>query len=618
MSEQDVNSTKYSEVRSIFKYDIDIYNALYQLKTENEDDLNSIYKLIKTELIDSKKYPPVKVMKDILDIIKYNNRYTKSYLTLAKLISDDYHVTEVNNLEHISNLLFYKEYGIKLDKFRDFGEFNLKNLSIHTENTIYKAIMNNDIKAFIQFTEREGFNKDQRVLSHLYPLERKIYPFYYITGFSLLELCCYHGAVDCFKLLRTKLQSEITQICLKFSFLGRNQEIMSECLKYQKPDYECMEYAIISHNIDFVTFLMNEHQLEINLDYCIKYNNLESFLVYFDQTNDIYHCFIKSVIFNIPTICEYFLSNGASINAKNIAGETALHIAAKNNSKETVEFLISHGINIDEKDYDDGKAALHHAAGKNHKETAEVLISHGININEKDEYGQTALHHAAKNNHKLTAELLISHGININDKNIYGKTALHGAVHNNSEEMAQLLISHGININDKNIYGKTALHGAVHNNSEEMAQLLISHGININEKDKNGETALHYAAENNNKEIAEFLISHGININEKNNVGETALHYATNYNSKKAAEVLISHGIHINEKDEYGQTALHIAANNDSEEIAKLLISHGANINDKDQDGRTALHIAANNDSEEIAKLLISHGALKLNVKNIF
>ena len=41
--------------------------------------------------------------------------------------------------------------------------------------------------------------------------------------------------------------------------LGEKLEIMSECLKYQNPNEKCMEYAIISHNIDFVTFLMNEY-----------------------------------------------------------------------------------------------------------------------------------------------------------------------------------------------------------------------------------------------------------------------------------------------------------------------------------------------------------------------
>ncbi|EAY19209.1 hypothetical protein TVAG_214340 [Trichomonas vaginalis G3] len=181
--------------------------------------------MIKTELIDSMKYLPKNVIKDILNIIPYNNRYTKSYLSLTKLISDEYHVKEVNNVISISNFLFYKEYGIKLDKSDDFEKNKLRKLKVHTENTIYRAIMNNDKERFIMFTERESFNKNQLLTSDLYP-----YTWY---GYSLLELCCYHGEVDCFKLLRTKFNSEITQDCIELSFLGGNQEIMNECLKYR-------------------------------------------------------------------------------------------------------------------------------------------------------------------------------------------------------------------------------------------------------------------------------------------------------------------------------------------------------------------------------------------------
>ncbi|EAY17356.1 hypothetical protein TVAG_319510 [Trichomonas vaginalis G3] len=82
-----------------------------------------------------------------------------------------------------------------------------------------------------------------------------------------------------------------------------------------------MKYAIISHNIDFVTFLMNEHNIKIDLNYCVIYNNLESFLVYFDQINDIQECFNCSIRFNIPSLIEYFLTLGANINEKITEGK---------------------------------------------------------------------------------------------------------------------------------------------------------------------------------------------------------------------------------------------------------------------------------------------------------
>ena len=221
--------------------------------------------------------------------------------------------------------------------FNDFEDSHYSS-DIHEQNTIHRSIMYDDKISLIIFTESEGFDKNQKLKSELYP--------YSYEGISLLELCCYHGSVDCFKILITKFQSEITPECLRYSFLSGNQAILNECLKVQKPDNECMKYAIISHNIDFVTFLMNEHNIAIDLELCNEYNNLQSFLVYLDQTKDINTCFAYSPIFCLLPLLEYFILNGAIINARNQYGYTPLHYAARDNNKKLVELLISHGADI--------------------------------------------------------------------------------------------------------------------------------------------------------------------------------------------------------------------------------------------------------------------------------
>ncbi|EAY05397.1 ankyrin repeat protein, putative [Trichomonas vaginalis G3] len=572
MSDKDIHLNKYNELRSIYKYYIDSYKALYQLKTENEEEIHNIYKMIKTELIESMKDLPQNIIYTIFNFIPFNNRYIKSYLKLVKLISDNYHVTMVKGIPHFAHRLFYKEYGINLWQDDRFEKMEFINPNVLSEDTIYRAIMNNDKERFIYFTERDGFNEDQKLVSCLYPQTNK--------GFSLLELCCYHGAVDCFKLLRTIFESEITKTCLKLSFLGGNAEIINECLKYQKPNEKCMKYAIISHNIDFVTFLMNEYNLEIDLEACIECHNLESLLVYFDQANDVKRCFVYSAKLNISSLSKYFFSLGANINEKIEEGWTALHFAAFHNSKDTANFLILHGTNINEKNIN-GNTALHVAAFHNSKDTAKLLISHGVNINEKDKFGNTPLYTAAYYNSKDTVNLLISHGANIHEKDKFGSTPLYPACMYNSLETVKLLISHGANINEKNKYGVTSLHVAAQNNSKYAAEHLILYGANIHEKDISGETILHYAAINNSQEIAELLLSYGANVNEKDIYGISALHAATINNSQETAELLLSHGANVNETDNRGSTVPHYVSIYNSKETAELLLSHGANINKK-------------------------------------
>ena len=70
-----------------------------------------------------------------------------------------------------------------------------------------------------------------------------------------------------------------------------------------------------------------------------------SFLIYLDQTNDFSKCFVYSPMFDIPSLCEYFLSFGADINEKWENGWTPLHYAAIKNSQEVTELFLLHGEN---------------------------------------------------------------------------------------------------------------------------------------------------------------------------------------------------------------------------------------------------------------------------------
>lgn len=161
-----MNKEVYYELMAICYDYNDIMNSLYKLNTTNEDELNKICQDIKSKLIETK----ILDSSDVLDIIttasECNCRYFKSYWTLFKKIYKN-STREVLPGSTVFSYFLNKEFGVDLN-FIDMDrikEYNIQNSSIevHEENTIYRAIMDDDVKSFIQFTEKDGFNKNQEL-----------------------------------------------------------------------------------------------------------------------------------------------------------------------------------------------------------------------------------------------------------------------------------------------------------------------------------------------------------------------------------------------------------------------------------------------------------------------
>ncbi|EAY07153.1 ankyrin repeat protein, putative [Trichomonas vaginalis G3] len=629
----------------------EIFNKLYRFNPCNEAEIAKLFEDIKNKIIETKVYSPSQILTIIMDASLYNSSYLLSYWTLFKKLVDEYQPNQIKFTSDVFYYIYYKEYGVILDesKQKHFPIYErLKvSLNFHQENPIYRAIVNDDKELFVSLAEIPGFNHNKRLKSDFYFYNCK-------RGLSLLELCCYHGSVKCFKFLKEEHDCTITPECPQLSFLGGNPDIMSQCLKYQKPNKECMKFAIISHSIDFVTFLMNEYKIAIDVKQCSEFNNIEASLVYLHQTKNVFEWLHYSTYYKIPSLWEYLFAHGLDINIQNGQKDTALTMAVEQNKMDAVEALIMHGANVDAVN-NCGRTALILAVQNKRLDIAEFLFQHGANINATDKKGVSAIHLAIKNNFIDIIKLFISNGEDIN------ASALNNAVMFNSKEIVDILILHGANINAKGKNGKTAIHIAAIYGRKELAELLLSIGADINAKDKKGRNALHHAIGQNdleslekdlesekidihskdinydtyvgwstnltdNMDIVELLISHGIDINSRDNDGDTALHLAAFLNVKDVVEFLIPKCADINAKDNYGKTALHWAAFNNNTQLVEFLMSNGADIYVKDYNEKSVLHYAVSygrfeevdshdKDYKDLVEILITHG-LDVNARD--
>jgi uncharacterized protein len=125
-------------------------------------------------------------------------------------------------------------------------------------------------------------------------------------------------------------------------------------------------------------------------------------------------------------------------------GFTALGLAAYLGLKESVEYLIDKGADLNALAKNaTGYTALTGAVSQNHNDIARLLVKRGANVNHGYEGGFTPLMHAAYAGNLELVELLLEHGADPNAKNAEGKTPLTFAREKGDTRVVKLLESHG-------------------------------------------------------------------------------------------------------------------------------------------------------------------------------
>ena len=352
-------------------------------------------------------------------------------------------------------------------------------------------------------------------------------------------------------------------------------------------------------------------------------------------------------------ITRLLLDKVIEIEMQNMAGETALLVAARSGSDKIASLLLEHG--SDPKSVDgDGNTLLHCsvsggsellvklvvklnvidvtatnfsndsaldlAAQSGHMAICRFLLENGAAISPKDtnedaaDPTDTVLHRAVKSSmssfRTTLVELLIEAGANVHAVGAQGWSVLQAAIEqdNCDDSLVKLLLSKGAKTSAQDLEGNTPLHTAATKGRDSTFELLMlnSNEADLNVKNKLGQTPLVFAAWQDNLSIVSRLLEGRVDANLKTKDGQTALMYAAGYHHDVVEELLSNGEVEIDLQDEKGQTALIFAAANGQLDIVKLLLNHpGTTAGQVDNEGRDAASYAAENGYLAIIELLL-------------
>jgi ankyrin repeat protein len=318
-------------------------------------------------------------------------------------------------------------------------------------------------------------------------------------------------------------------------------------------------------------------------------------------------------------IVQRILDKNALINARNQEGDTALHIAVRQNFPAAGDLLTARGADVFAQNAKGenpiyltfyspgdirewmltpivltardglGNTILHYITQWKLDAAIGMVAAKGASLEAANVTGETPLFIAVKIDSPSTVQALLTAGASIAGRDTLGNTALHTAVRWNALSAAEALINAKADINAYNLYGKTPLHDAVRLGVFGMEVLLVERGAYLEARDKDGNTPLMEAVLKGSFRSVDHLINSGASVSSRNNNGDTPLLAAVEEERSDLVGILLDKNAQIHAKNADGDSPFTIALRT-SPRMMLSLLAKGRD--QTDDEGRTPLHIA--------------------------
>lgn len=310
-------------------------------------------------------------------------------------------------------------------------------------------------------------------------------------------------------------------------------------------------------------------------------------------------------------VIEQYTKKGAEcdFNIQDEEGKTALHIAAKDGTLDTVKLLCSSNCSITSTT-SEGATALHYAVYSGQLDIIEYLIKEGLDIDSNSKSMGTPLMSAARENRVDAAKILLKNGakVDLTNEEYNSHSALQTAAVQGAEDMVKMLLEAGAN---PNIFGGaygSPLCATVQAGKLTIACQLLEAGAEINYSKGRKGTALDYAIVCDKLDFIKLFLKHGADVNiPSNGKHGTPLVAAIHDDSFDNVQLLLEHGADANLSSPPREKPAQAALSKGRENVFKILLQNGAQLAFKDEWGRGPLSTTILNKSFNLLPDLWGH-----------
>ena len=319
-----------------------------------------------------------------------------------------------------------------------------------------------------------------------------------------------------------------------------------------------------------------------------------------------------------PDAIRRLLVGGASVDATDINGNTALHYAAAAGRHESMKVLVEADANFELMNTS-GKIPLHVAVEAGDLKAVEVMsASHNFPkcTSKPDKAGHTPLHLAVMHDKSEIVKKLVAAKSVRDARDLRGRTPVYLAAFGGRLQCVEELLAANAVLTMKDNQGRGPLHVAAYARRVDCIEAMAKREPKLlMAKDLVGMTPLHIAAVRGDADCCAVMLAAATDPNEllqeRDDEGRMGIHLASSHGHAECLERLLESDKsgHANSTMNNGRTPLHLAALSGAPECVAVLLDHGVAIDAVDPDGKTALWLAASNGDPDCVALLLDEGA---------